>query len=138
MPTLEDVIEQTGVTSHTGCVSRNLDEIKKEAKKTCHIPHGMCEQKSDIICCIDGEKYVTSHTGCVSRNLPIDIPATSPVVTSHTGCVSRNLELANVEEEKIVTSHTGCVSRNDNKNNKGKGAGGHIPHGMCEQKFYTP
>ena len=56
------------VTSHTGCVSRNIEELQEA-----------------------GVDSVTSHTGCVSRNLiGVDIPQ-QMLVTSHTGCVSRNI-----------------------------------------------
>ena len=122
------------VTSHTGCVSRNISNVD-----------GMTDDE------------VTSHTGCVSRNIymayNINIRHQShptrdvwvemslqayrksyKSVTSHTGCVSRNLTVLEYDKNgkshptrdvwveifitvlipihSVVTSHTGCVSRN--------------------------
>ncbi len=79
---------------------------------------------------------VTSHTGCVSRNYEImnHIHNFFPV-TSHTGCVSRNLCFPHHRIHRKVTSHTGCVSRNRPVFTLLSPFLGHIPHGMCEQKY---
>ena len=81
------------VTSHTGCVSRNV--------------------VADMV--VTPVKAVTSHTGCVSRNFLLSLVENKrQSVTSHTGCVSRNASNSLMHLVFIVTSHTGCVSRNKN------------------------
>ena len=80
---------ENDVTSHTGCVSRNVNSTQ-----------------------IHSNNYVTSHTGCVSRNRTSCRCSCLYAVTSHTGCVSRNDLLSTVSNVIRVTSHTGCVSRN--------------------------
>ena len=79
------------VTSHTGCVSRNAAIIGFALGGSCHIPHGMCEQKFDPETGTITATNVTSHTGCVSRNPKVKTTCYQGHVTSHTGCVSRNL-----------------------------------------------
>ena len=98
------------VTSHTGCVSRNL------------LAHWL----SSCGC------SVTSHTGCVSRNHTRRWNCDTYFVTSHTGCVSRNLDLIQLYTIVTVTSHTGCVSRNVCMVIQRIFDSRHIPHGMCE------
>ena len=123
------------VTSHTGCVSRNLSFLGASVG-TClsHPTRDVWVEISNRL-----ERFnplrVTSHTGCVSRNTDWLHAVVFPAVTSHTGCVSRNLqwckdagkrdqshptrdvwvEIVRLPKSSIVTdvtSHTGCVSRN--------------------------
>ena len=100
------------VTSHTGCVSRNLIHLQFQDQESV-TSHTGCVSRNYII--TKGLNYVnpvTSHTGCVSRNYIMTISILILEVTSHTGCVSRNDYEKTYALSILVTSHTGCVSRN--------------------------
>ena len=124
--------EETSVTSHTGCVSRNACSLVIAA------PNVRSHPTRDVWVEIStGDTYfyripVTSHTGCVSRNYSSGGIRCRFFVTSHTGCVSRNCFTFFHCWSNLVTSHTGCVSRNENGVAVDVVRFCHIPHGMCE------
>ena len=71
------------VTSHKGCVSRNLLYL------------------------LDGSDYiVTSHKGCVSRNTEELEKQNRDFVTSHKGCVSRNDRLEQTYKNDLKSHPT--------------------------------
>ena len=58
------------VTSHTGCVSRNAAIIGFALGGSCHIPHGMCEQKFDVVWAILKKIGHIPHGMCEQKFYP--------------------------------------------------------------------
>ena len=103
------------VTSHTGCVSRNLRINKKYVFVLRHIPHGMCEQKLNFLLIFLSFLSHIPHGMCEQKLLSLPILAAFRIRHIPHGMCEQKYTSDGV----LVTDLS------------------HIPHGMCEQKFMT-